>query len=114
MSLGPFVRPNSGEVSDDLNEMDWLPLIHIVTELIREKDKVQRSHARVLPYDKALRGLEMSSASRRQNVTASLPVPPVVAKTTGVKDANSTSRIQSPYRLPALLLQFMTPIYRWY
>jgi len=61
MFLGPFVRPNSGEASDDLNEMDQLPLIHIVADLIREKDKVQRSHAR---YGKAL-GLEMSSASRR-------------------------------------------------
>jgi len=63
MSLGLFVRPNSGEASDDLDEMDRLPLIHIVADLIREKDKVQRSHARVLPYDKALH-LERSSASR--------------------------------------------------
>jgi len=57
-------KANSGEASDDLNEMDRLPLIHIVADLIREKDKVQRSHARVLPYGKALH-LEMSSASRR-------------------------------------------------
>jgi len=48
MSLGPFVRLNSGEALDDLNEMDWLPLIHIVADLIWEKDKVQWSHARVL------------------------------------------------------------------
>jgi len=66
MSLGPFVRPNSREESDDLNEMDRLPLIHIVADLIREKDKVQRSYARVLPYDKALR-LERSSTIKRNS-----------------------------------------------
>jgi len=39
MFLGPILRPNSGEASDDLNEMDRLPLIHIVADLIREKNK---------------------------------------------------------------------------
>ena len=39
MSLGLFVKPNSGEASDDLNEMDRLPLIHIVADLIREKTR---------------------------------------------------------------------------
>ena len=69
MSLGPFVRPNSGEASDDLNEMDRLPQIHIVADLIREKDKVQRSH---IPYDKALH-LERSSMIKRNSFSSHAP-----------------------------------------
>ena len=60
-----MIRPISGEASGDLNERERLPRMHIVADLNKEKDRVQRIHAKVLIlYDKAPR-LERSSASRR-------------------------------------------------
>ena len=42
------MRPISGEASDDLQDMEWLPQIYMVADCNKEKNRVQRSHAKVL------------------------------------------------------------------
>ena len=89
--------------------MERLPRMHIVADLNREKDRVQRIHAKVLLYDKALR-LERSSISKPAiKCDGFLP-------SFGKHQWSKRCKLHltDTVTILPLLLHLMTPIHRWY
>ena len=81
--------------SGNLGQLLWCnPLKHDTDDLISEKFSLHRIHVMVLEYS-CLVLVAIFSARRP---LANLPMPPVVLKVSGVKDASSTSLILCSYR----------------
>ena len=75
---------------------DWLPRIHMIEALMDAKDSRHLSHPIIL-WSMVGASSGLTCQPDVCGVIASLPMPPVVEKTRGVKTPCSTSLILCPY-----------------